>query len=574
MSRPLLPHSSILTAPIRGWRSALFWTMVVAAGSLLFLLAFCRVVPFDNDEFLQYANLGYAVHPLMRILRYWIVWGAPDGPHLVFFKDAFGVYDLAPFFMPKNFLPLRAYFYVGSFPSLIYAPFFALWRSPVSARLVGLVMMMLQALILKKLFKVNFRGTFLMLAGFMPYAFQHLVDVGQLTFSMTSVYLIAYLARRWAAALKNRSRASVCYPAAIGLLFFIGMWTKLSYFFLIPALLIWTAYELRDAPVRSFSFFMQAALLVAVSAFPTVVLLTGRNFVGDVYYRWIYQGPPIALLDAKAWVERIRAFAPYVLNPLSTAHVPFENSPLVTRLWSVEGLLLVALIVFFFTLGMRTLAKKSALTPFVVGLLCAALTATLTMASTRSWGMHHLVYSYAFVIMAGLHLFGQLDDVKIKTIFLTGFFAVNAVLYAQLPFLRARTYTEPTRWEMMRWLDQNYAKDYAFVFTDWGLFHMQLLYGKTDQIVVSDEHLRDRGQFVLLKDFIARSGRKLMTIGLEQSSADMRMLFVVFPNLVRAKPPVMAKGWTVWMEPESQPRPNGGRLTEEKRTRFPVIEVG
>jgi len=143
--------------------------LIIASG---FLFWTSKYIPFNMDEFSQYHALGCSYYPNN-------IYNS--------FREGCEALDLAP--IPNHYYPLRSFEYTGSVFGLIYYPLFKLWPSPYSARFWGLLMLAVQALLIRKVFKINFILAYLSLLCFMPYAFQHLVDTGAVYFHTLSAFL-------------------------------------------------------------------------------------------------------------------------------------------------------------------------------------------------------------------------------------------------------------------------------------------------------------------------------------------------------------------------------------------------
>ena len=170
---------------------------------------FSRIVPFNMDEVLPY-NL---LHDLTQE------------------KNSLESYDVDLSLNVWNSglkLPLRAWDYLGSFPSIYYSIFYFLWKSPVSVRFMGLVMLLIEAVLLSRIFKIKYYYVFIGLLFFFPYFFQHIVDTGLISVQVLSVILIFYLSKRW------MIKKKIKYPVLIGIVAFCGVWIKLTYLWLLP----------------------------------------------------------------------------------------------------------------------------------------------------------------------------------------------------------------------------------------------------------------------------------------------------------------------------------------------------
>ncbi|MEM2916214.1 MAG: hypothetical protein QXT19_02565, partial [Candidatus Woesearchaeota archaeon] len=203
---------------MQGLLKALFF--LIAAVSIV--LVFSEFVPYNMDEFSMYRRI--------MCLHY-------ENNSLNTFKEDCHGYDL-DFINTGIVLPLRENAYMGSLTSLVYYPLFLVWKSPNSVRFLGLVFLLLQALLISKMFRLRAEYAFLGLVLFFPYFFQHIVDTGNVGLQCLGVFAIVFLLNKWLKTCKIK------YAALIGLAVFLGVWTKLTFLWMLPGLFLVFVYEL------------------------------------------------------------------------------------------------------------------------------------------------------------------------------------------------------------------------------------------------------------------------------------------------------------------------------------------
>ena len=187
--------------------------LLIIAGLFITIL-FCKFVPYNMDEFSSYQVIICAHY---------------KNAHLNTFRESCGRSDLNVL-NTGLFLPLREYEYIGSITSLYYYPVFLMWKSPVSARFMGIIFLLIQAIILSKIFKIKIEYIFLGLVAFFPYFFQHIVDTGVVGFQITLTYAAYYFLTRWF------EKINLKYILIVSLLLFLGIWAKLTFVFFLPGL--------------------------------------------------------------------------------------------------------------------------------------------------------------------------------------------------------------------------------------------------------------------------------------------------------------------------------------------------
>jgi hypothetical protein len=342
---------------------------VLPAAALLLLAAAWlspRVVPYDMDEFVAYHPLGCALHPLSR---------------LNVFRERCGEYDLTPPLLGVR-LPLRSYLYIGSLPVVPYTPFYLLFRDPVSARVQGMVFLLLSVLLGARLFRMAIAPVAAAFALFpvLPAAF--VVDTGPVGLSIV-LLLTALLALRRGL---EGPRGGAFLGALAGLLLFLGIFVKLVFFWCLPGVLIlaacWAFASPREGRLARAGATL-SALLVVLGLLAAFLLLsrttTGARYI-DVLGRAGMSTDPdevgsvassLALYvgDASLVLPRILSFPKSALDLL-------------------PGLAAAAILAF----GLRT-REGAAL------LLASVATFLVTDLSTRATEAHHAAYFLVFLVL-------------------------------------------------------------------------------------------------------------------------------------------------------------------------------
>ena len=280
--------------------------IIIVIISIVFLFVFSSYVPFHMAEFLPYHAISCNYYPLNALNT---------------FRKSCAVVDLAP--IPGYYLPLRSFKYIGSSPSLIYFPLFKLWLSPYSVRLMGLAMLAIQAFLLYKLFHINLLISFLLLLFCMPYSFQHIVDERPIAMHTTSIFLLYFLIQRWIISIEIGRKQSWKFSFLIGLVIFLGIWTKISYFFLIPGVFIFICYfvmtkkHIFDDRLKSKQLVKDSILLLIIAITPSFLLFNSADREGHKYYEHILNAQNISFkgLPAHFWDK----LALYIFDPLATA---------------------------------------------------------------------------------------------------------------------------------------------------------------------------------------------------------------------------------------------------------------
>ncbi|MCK5580471.1 MAG: hypothetical protein KAJ18_04280 [Candidatus Omnitrophica bacterium] len=532
-----------------------------------FVFAFSNYVPFSMDEFIQYHALSCLYYPLNKANT---------------FREACHVHDLAIF--SECYWPLRSFDYVGSAPGLIYFPLFKVWPSPYSARFLGLLFLMVQALCLRRLFKINFFVSFFGLLIFMPYAFQHVVDTGVAAIQLTSVFLVCCLTRAWMMALKE-SRMSWLYPLWIGLVLFFCFWIKVAYLFMLPGIFVLMLYEVyvhRSALLSKGNkrfFLAQGVLLASVAGGLGWMLFNASSRWGIKYGYVIRQSPRIAWTNME---EAFRNFteniAPYFMDPMRAAHYIFEMPE--SRGWTIWGILFVAVVVLLVVAGLvKRILKKEPVGGIVAGVSAFVLTIFIMSFSPKVWAMHHVVLSLPFLLFGIFHsigkykidnhtfLHGRIEDVsrskmkgelscvfakcgrdKLILLLAVVFLVVNVKLYSGLPYLPHKEMNHHSNVRLNAYLNKRFNGPYVFVVLNWGLYYIKALYGHKDQSVVYVDPLQNQDEIDRLKKILRDTQRKAVFVLRSDAGKSLFLLRDTFPHLAQVKIDFDTGKWLVWCE--------------------------
>jgi hypothetical protein len=509
-------------------------------------LLFALIVPYNTDEFIHYHTLLCHVYPLNALNT---------------FTGACGALDLN--FLNTGFiLPLRAYLYSGSFPSLYYLPLFWIWPSPVSARLLSVLFLLLQALVLGKLFRFNPWRVFLGLLLFFPYAFQHIVDTGPVSFQILSIYLLALLFEKW------MRKPSFLYPLLAGILAFLAFWTKLLYVAELPAIALLFALAVHDSR-RSFETpkavsRLSAQLLLGVLTFlalaAALLLSTSPHdpTVHPLLDELLQKGgryTPADFLHKLPTLEVTKA----LLNPLAATHRVYDA-------WSIPGSGLIRLYDVLLYLGIPLFAvlalclrelRASAWKPLLIYTLFP-LTFLLIAGTKMAWAMHHTVLSFPYLVLAALSLLSVLRIAKTPKgillrrcahIWLGLFFVLSLFWFALFPAQGIRSSDDPSKERVNALLHSDtIAEQYFYVITDWGMYFYQGLYGSKNQSVLYISGLYEQEDFEALKKLSAQHHRQLLFIVNERAATtDLGLIRSRF-TLTRCEALAKEGAWQVWHE--------------------------
>jgi len=480
--------------------------LAIAFGLLLTLL-FCKFVPYNMDEFIHYSNLSCLYYKFNFLNS---------------FREACGGYDLYEPLTGLKF-PIRTFAYSGSFGSLYYLPLFLIWKSPFSARFLGMIFLMADSFLISRLFKFKFRYIFIFILLFFPFSYQHLADTGPVGFQIFSVIAIYYFLTKWL------EKPLIRYPLLIVLDFFLAFWLKPVFAWLVPGILVFTVAELilhrKNLVKHQNLYFAQAAfalsLLLAIFAWlfayydigASVKIFPWLNLVENARVYGLK-----TLLNLKN-IQAMRLYAD-LINPLEATQRAFEVFPanLLSKIYA--GLFYFGLSLIFFAvlmakkkivLALRTLA-------FGTGFLLSEFFAFRTK---DSWAMHHFVLGLSFLVL----LYGQfigyicekyLRERKIHFLYLLVaalFIGSNIFYFAIFLGQRIESWDDWSKVDANKILnDPDLAKNYLYVVVDWGMYYYQALYGDKNQSVLYLEPFDKKDQLTKIISLQKQYQRKILIV--------------------------------------------------------------
>lgn len=476
--------------------------LLVLLLGLFTYFAIVKRAPINMDEFSQY-------HP--------IICNHYEFNKLNVFREACGMYDLV---LPgtNTALPLRSYGYGGSLASLYYYPLFLIWQSPDSARMMGFLFILAQAWVLAKILKQKFAFCLIALVAFFPYYYQIIVDTGIVQFYTTAVLFICYFIERWFATRKWQ------YIVGVGALLFLNIYSRLSFVFGVPGLIVvFIAYAWQNRVMIAINFpklLKQAFFALIVMGLPLAWYFYSTSALDSTIRPILAEAGRgshtlLEMLKPSTYLgsELFRRF----LSPLEATSRGYDMqkigivpliytailfaTPVLTDLW-------------LFILQLRKKAKVNK--KLLLYLVCFAITVLFLFRSVDSKHMHHAMMAYPFLILAWGYAIIELKQrfAKLTTIFIVGCLLFNAYFYLTFTNGKVLIYDEATKIDVNQVLNNNYlAEKYFYVAPNWGTYFYQGLYGPKNQSVLYIEgFLEDKSTLNKLATYPTLYGRKLLFV--------------------------------------------------------------
>lgn len=445
-----------------------------------------RVIPFNMDELVHYQALGCATAPLQR--------GLPV------FRDGCFLYDLRLPLTDKP-LPLRSYFYIGSFPSLPFYPFWRLLDDPVAVRLQGAVFFAIWFWLARGLARVGAASLAIASLALPAFLTAFVVDLGPVGLAAV-LFAAALLALRRALA-RGRAWAANGWAAFAGVLLFLGLWSKLVFACLLPAILV---YALSDPPARVTPLSARLrALGVALLAFavPTAILLASVDGEGHAYAAAVVRGR--VSLEAGPWLVRLGQL-------LRAAFDPREHASRNIEIGRTALDLLPALLTAAIVCGAAWRARTRRLELAAWSALAGVTLAGLSLSEFCRWP-HHAFYGLLLLVPA---LAIGLDGLGRRARWAAALAVVACWSSLALRWSEARYPGEssPEKDALLRLVRvQRLDRETLQVHASWGTYYIAQLFGDPARTVVYLKAFSDDPRLIEQTRELARErGRRLLLI--------------------------------------------------------------
>lgn len=522
------------------------------AFSAILVLGISYLLPYSMDEFSQFSPITCLYYPYNK---------------LNIFREACGQYDLKfvfPF-LGERTLPLRAFSYVGSLQALLYFPIFLIWKSPLSARLLGMFWLVAEAHVLALLFPaVRRRWIFFGLVGFFFYFLMHVVDRGPIGPQFFFIFLSYWLLCRWATTLHLR------YIVWLAFIMVMGLWLKPTYVgpavgvFIVGVVYIGGRFRaLFLTPKFLYRFLIQfAAGLLAFGVFWSVIFL-GKTAKGGAYYLIFKQGAVFSLADilqgsifsGHSWGMLWNMWQANALGRWEPVPQPTITSVSYTL---VTLLVVPALMAGLFTSRRLTLRQMVEPAIFYVTFLFVLGTVLLSKAA---WAVHHLMLAFPFLILSFLSLFDICRRVLGRI--WAGWYVAGCALLAVNGIAFATYFAQPIRPNdsFARQVVHHvlYSPDlssrYIYVIVDFGMYFYQGLYGNRDQSVLFILPLNSEEHIAKLRQISAAQGRKLLFVHRTGWSETNRELIASSFDLYRCNAIPENATWQILLEDDDMDSP-------------------
>lgn len=496
-------------------------------------------IPFDQDEVLQHHALACLYYPLN---------------HLNTGSGACNAWNLKLPLLDIS-LPLRSYQYVGSLQSLFYLPLFLIWKNQLSARLFGVLMIAAQAFLLGRTYRLHPIPLLLVLLLWVPYGYHHLVDIGHLSVQTTVVVLFQLVLLRLAKA--NNFMKELGLSALLGIILGIGFYLRLSFAFLLPAcalqlfLLVLVKSLKQPSYLRSLTWMVYiGGIFVVFWGVLTGLLLLSKDGHGLYYYQMMTtqsssnQATNINLI----WQHFTQRLSSFFLDPASASHICCRITP---NSETHRNVYLYSLGIFF--LFSTAIANSwRARCWIIINLVSFVITSIMVAASSRSYGAHHVVPGFVFLVAAGAASWGcikekwRLASHTVQLTLLAAFLSINVITYRNLTNtpLGGGPYNIKL-WNLFEIINERFAKTHVQVTMNWNALYNKSLYGPIEQVVLGCESDRLH-DFAWVRSVATKLDRDVLFIVRDLDPNRLNILREIFSSVERVEVPFNVGGWEIW----------------------------
>lgn len=443
----------------------------IALSVLLLVFAYLspRFIPYNMDEFSHYHVLGCKFSPLNDTYNR--------------FANGCDEYDLK---LPgtASYLPLRSYIYIGVAQTVPFMAFWALFDDPVAGRVHGTVYLILVTYLLARLVAVKWRHALFAVLLLPAFCAPFILDTGPVGISLCAL-LAAMLLMRKAVTLGQAS-SQVGLGILIGLVTALAVSIKAVFFWVVPALVVWTLWMIRPQDNRSWlaavtgrwPLLLSAAVTFAI---PVIMLLAAVDRLGHPFIEVSSNGG--MSLSPSAILYQIKRLGRLVMNGarFDFRTMRFAEQPVFEALPALIGVFILAAGLWFKQRRDRHLV--------LVLLLLGAMTFGIIATNARAWAPHHIVYALVFVVAALASCIGSFSFTGHRTLLLclmglSGMYWMS--LAVRLPTAVIQTNMNFDKDRLTRFIHTSHLDAQTVqLHVDWGTYYLSHTFGDREQLVLS-----------------------------------------------------------------------------------------
>ncbi|KJU82911.1 conserved hypothetical protein, membrane [Candidatus Magnetobacterium bavaricum] len=491
------------------------WWLIAAISISIFL--FATIVPPNMDEALQYKHL--------------VCYFFPNASENVFREGCGnGCYDLKIF---GKFLPLRSFGYLGFTSSLFYLPMYLIWPYYLSARVMGILALLIITYVIHRLSRTPLWLSGLIVLFSFPVVFQCITDRGPVIYQMALMFVLLYLMTRPINPLRG---------VLIGLIVFVCIEQKPFFINFIPAVIIVAFYLLKpvfDAGDKAARLSMLKSLLIAmvVAAVPTFILFTAETRYDCRYYDELLRLKGASPLDFSIQIQDLKKnLIPYFVDFSSFANSQYNVKGMVDKLTVSIWTSFLAIIVIGQVYA-RCISGSRHSTLLISSLGAFLLSLYIINMSPHVQKGHHYVIAFPFLLLGIAVSVGYIYRYRrALAVFLVIIVAVLNIAVAyktvQLPINEDNDRSKVKVLDYMR--QDDISSRYVYVFPDWGIYCLFALYGSKKQIALYIEPVNNAdisADIATVESIAQGKDRKQLIIAKRSTFANSKLINAYYPTL-------------------------------------------
>jgi hypothetical protein len=495
-------------------------------------------IPINNDEAIHFQPIACRAYPFSWMHQ---------------FRERCGEKDLR---ILDVWLPIRSFWYAGASSALFFVPIWWMFNDPLAIRVWEGVLWLLSGFLMSRVILVPWSVVASVVLLSIPFLAQHLLDTGpiawQLVMLQSGILLILKVVteKSVSKSLLYGVIAGVCAFLAIEQKVFVVYATPLAVY-LLGAGMFARCYSSGGSRLNCLYRRLMLTGLVAISVLGLLLRVlffaTDRN--GIIYWKDLKGRTSLfSLSQFHEWSGHFwDLFSRYGLRPAGYFHRNYIHQlGLLDSLAAGETAELCLLVAFGIICLLLLMDRKwgqlilVSVSPFVaIGSLF------LIARSTNSAAGHHVIFAHV-VALVGIAI--GISSIA-KRHRLISLLIVGAILYVnvkpslEIAELKPDLHADPTRNELFKIVDQEeFARKYLVVHTDWGTYFIDALFGPKSQAVT----WFDRIELSTFKPLAQKANRQLAFIKLHDPNWDAHGKEIGLRLYSRSS----SGQWDLWVEDE------------------------
>jgi len=427
-------------------------------------------VPVNADESVQYHVIACNFYPNAK---YHVFWNPCDGST-----------DLNLFGLQLK----RSYNYIGALSSYIYYPFFLVYPSILTQRLLGLIFLVAFVSILTFLERENKSPVLIIFGLSFPLIYQLINDTGPVRYGLFMTVAAPWLVRQ-SIGVKQQGASKALLNILLGVLLFLAIEDKPFFVYVLPSvILLIVAYNVQPQERRLLQsiWFVLRQIWLGLSVMGGLACLyffAAKTSSNDMYIADLigsvktYMLPEIATNLASYMVN----FGKFSSMVYERAYFSLLNIPFSLLIW-LAGVVFIGKIA---KIGLAAIPTR-----IVVTGLAFILNVCVFFVTRNTWASHHFIFPYVFALLI---ICQSMAYIASRKYFLVIYSVFSIVLASELWFSVPSARSSWERYEIFKFLQgADISEDYIIAHLSLGTYYVASLYGPKDQISLQIRHLDGR----------------------------------------------------------------------------------